>query len=75
MDIMIQPHVVINLDDDIKIKNIYEEFHNELKLFFSSFMSLNDKNCNNLPKMSVELGAFPSLALGIVPLAIYPLST
>jgi hypothetical protein len=71
MDIFIRPPIVINLDDVIEIAKIYDEVHNELNSLFSSSMSLNDESPNN----SVELGACPSLALHVVPLASYPDST
>jgi hypothetical protein len=44
LDFIIQPPIVINLDDEDEVAKIDEEVHNELNTLFSSFMSLNDKS-------------------------------
>lgn len=68
MDIVIRPHIVINLDDDNEIAKIDEQVHNELNSLFSSSMRLND----DPPNKSVELRACPSLALDVFPLSSFP---
>jgi hypothetical protein len=55
MDIIPRPLVVINLDDD-DITNIDDEVNNELNTLFTSSMSLGEN---------------PSMALDIIPLAIF----
>jgi hypothetical protein len=67
MDIILRTLVVINLDEEEITKND-DIVYNELNTLFSSSMSLNNDSC----KKSVQLGENPTMALDVIPFAIFP---